>query len=589
MQIGSTAGLLGPFGVGLDFSLVWGDGRSCRIGEGIVNSKTNHSNAAVSATVCPARGRRVLGSLLLLGLTLATPAAGMAQVPGAPKLPDKTYMSKAVFDLPVIIEDRVRTGLREVQLYVKDGPTGSWVLKEKAYPGVTRFSCRLEKDGEYWFSVVIVDQTGRSIPVDVNREPPGVIVVLDTQGPRVELRALPASAEGICILCDVQDANPNPFQTRFEYQTGDRVWRLLNAMPNQPECFCIPKQAVLTGMVKVTCTDRALNTTVREFNLAALTPPAPTGPQATNNQTPASVVDKGPNIEKPDATAIKPSLNPAPLQAAVESAIELLKGPAIPPPPNALVKVHSTDVVTVPHDPPAVPSSPKHSELRPQAAKSTCERHIINNPFVTLEYKIEEEGKSGIGKVEVWYTRDDGESWDVLCDDPDRKSPVQFKLPSEGVYGIRLVVSNSRGFGAEPPKAGDAPELVIEVDTTAPAAQLLSAKLGPTEDNASIDITWTADDKNLGSAPIDLYYSINLGGPWTPIAKGLRNDGKFRWYLPQSIGKQTYVRLVATDLAGNSCRSEISQPVALDDGTRPHATITGVWPADQQTTPPNGN
>jgi hypothetical protein len=551
---------------------------------------------------------------MLLGLTLATPATGLAQAPAAPKLPDKTYISKATFDLPVIINERARTGLREVQLYVKEGPTGSWVLKEKAYPGVTRFNCRLEKDGEYWFSVATVDQTGRSIPFDINREPPGVIIVLDTQGPRVELRALPASAEGMCVMCEVQDANPNPFQTRFEYQTGDHVWRSLPAMPNQPECFCIPKQAVLTGMVKVTCTDRALNTTVREFSLAALTPLAPTVQQMASDPTPPSVVDKGPNIERPDATAIKQAQNqssgvvsdhaPAqvPLPPAVDSAVELVKGPPIPPPPNPIVKALSTDLVTVVQDPPAVSPSPKSSLVPQQAAKSSHPtlapagreqgegvRHIVNNPSMTLEYKIEEEGKSGIGKVEVWYTRDGGESWDVLCDDPDRKSPVHFKLPGEGVFGIRLVVSNSRGFGAEPPKAGDAPELVIEVDTTAPAAQLLSAKLGPTDDNACIDITWTADDKNLGSAPIDLYYSVNLGGPWTPIVKGLRNDGKFRWYLPQAIGKQAFVRLVATDLAGNSCRSEINQPVALDDGTRPHASITGVSPANQQATPPSGN
>src|SRR5262249_40955816 len=155
-------------------------------------------------------------------------------------------------------------------------------------------------------------------------------------------------------------------------------------------------------------------------------------------------------------------------------------------------------------------------------------------------------------------------------------------LPGEGSFGIHLAVSNARGFGADAPKPGCAPDMMVELDTTKPVAELTQPKLGPVNDSPSVDVSWTADDKNFGPEPIDLYYSVNQGGPWTPIAKGIRNDGKYRWYLPPGIGAQAYVRLVATDLAGNSCRCDSTQPLNLDDGYRPIIRITGVESLNQK-------
>ena len=217
--------------------------------------------------------RAALAALLCLGITAGGPRV-LAQMPqgdlGASKMPSKSYMAKSAIYLPIQVDERQRSSLREFLLYVKEGPSAPWLLKQKAPPSQTGFECRLSQDGEYWFSVVTIDQSGKATPADVASEPPSVIVVLDTCGPQVDLKPMAqcaSCAEGICLKCEVQDANPNPFQTRFEYQTGDHTWRQLDAMPNQADCFCIPRQAVLTGMVKVTCCDRAMNTTVKEFNL----------------------------------------------------------------------------------------------------------------------------------------------------------------------------------------------------------------------------------------------------------------------------------------------------------------------------------
>jgi len=554
-----------------------------------VKTKQNLANVFIFDVFRPRRIRLALAGLLFLGLAAGVPHA-WAQAPqsdlGASKMPEKSYMAKSALYLPVLVDDRARSGLREILLYVKEGPNGPWLLKQKAPPSQTGFEYRLPQDGEYWFNVVTIDQTGKATPADVATEPPAVIVVLDTCGPQVDLKPLPQGtgcADGICVRCEVHDANPNPFQTRFEYQTGDHVWRSLEPMPNQTDCFCIPRQAVLTGMVKVSCADRALNTTVREFNLTALG--LTTTPSDVAEAPAKTVVQTVAHFEQ--ATAVAPQQSPcagAPCCKTEEAGKAAVTTPSKPQ--NLNVDCAAAKA-SVPANSPA--QAPKtHANLARQVKHPQAKWLMVNQPHVSLEYKIEDEGKSGVGKVEVWITEDHGKSWEALCDNPDKKSPVAFSLPHEGVFGLRLVVTNGRGFGGNPPKAGDAPQYVVELDMTKPNAELRSAKMGPPDENACIDIVWQADDKNLGSTPIDLFYSASSQGPWTPIAKSVANTGKYRWYLPQELCRQAYVALVVTDMAGNSTRCEISEPIALDDLSRPRAVISGIVPLPP-TAAPTGN
>ena len=155
----------------------------------------------------------------------------MPETAGA-KMPEKSYMAKNALYLPVIVDDRARSSLREIHLYIKDGPSGVWRLAEKASPAKTGFEYRLPQDGEYWFNVVTVDNAGNATPADVTREVPAVIVVLDTSAPQIDLKLMadcPACAEGICVKCEVKDANPNPYRKpNSNTQTQDQVWRPLD-------------------------------------------------------------------------------------------------------------------------------------------------------------------------------------------------------------------------------------------------------------------------------------------------------------------------------------------------------------------------
>ena len=123
--------------------------------------------------------------------------------------------------------------------------------------------------------------------------------------------------------------------------------------------------------------------------------------------------------------------------------------------------------------------------------------------------------------------------------------------------------------------AGDAPQWWIEVDTTRPTAQLTSVRM-VTEGGAALEIGWTSHDANAGAAPAELAFAKSREGPWVPIAKGLKSEGQFRWAPSLEAGPHVFIRLTVRDLAGNTTITETTQPVSLDDLSRPRAHIAGV-------------
>jgi hypothetical protein len=174
-------------------------------------------------------------------------------------------------------------------------------------------------------------------------------------------------------------------------------------------------------------------------------------------------------------------------------------------------------------------------------------------------------------------TRDDGQTWQRLCEDSQKHSPVEVDLPGEGSYGLSVVVTNGNGLGGESPARGDVPDYRVEVDMTKPVGQVLGARPGTGEDIGTFIITWTASDKNLKPDPIDLYYAAKPEGPWTVMAKGLKNDGTYRWPCPRDGSTEAYIRMDVTDMAGNTTSCPAPQPVAMDR-SRPKAHIVGVAP-----------
>lgn len=194
-----------------------------------------------------------------------------------------------------------------------------------------------------------------------------------------------------------------------------------------------------------------------------------------------------------------------------------------------------------------------------------------------FEVHFQTDDAEAIRSVEVWYTLDRGKTWArYVPDPPQRRSPVMFVAPSEGLYGLFVIVSNDYGASAVPPTAGTAPQQWCFVDWHSPVVQLhVAAKEEGFESTRRVVLKWTACDAHLTNRPIDLHYMARDGGGWIPIDLQLPNSGRYDWRVPDQVGGDIVVKLSVDDRGGHvverfSERLEIPAVIPRQqEGSRP--------------------
>ena len=174
-------------------------------------------------------------------------------------------------------------------------------------------------------------------------------------------------------------------------------------------------------------------------------------------------------------------------------------------------------------------------------------------------------------------TQNGGEKWYRYGVDEDRKSPFDVEVPMDGVFGFSIRVASGAGLSDPPPRPGDEPDIVIEVDASPPVVELNPLRQGTGEKRNRILITWQADDQRLADNPIAISYSTTPGGPWTQITNWRENTGEYIWTVNAEIPPRLYVRIVARDAAGNIAKVDTPQPVLVDIA-KPRARIVNVNP-----------
>ncbi|TWU42070.1 hypothetical protein [Novipirellula artificiosorum] len=323
------------------------------------------------------------------------------------------------------------------------------------------------------------------------------------------------------------------------------------------------------------------------FSPNALASPLPPVaiPNASASAEPSTAPYVVPSLN-PTASAV-PSTQAARPQSAAEAMRPLDNARPIRPAPPVSRSPYVTPATRLPESSPSPDPRTRYGANRPASsppksldptlfAERVPTRYSNSNRF-SLEYELEAVGSRGVDSVELYGSTDGGQTWKLWGQDPDKLSPFDIETKEEGVFGFCIVVVSSTGLASPRPLAGEDPDIVVVVDKSAPQVRITGAQYGEGDRVGSLVIRYECADANLMARPITLSFSDRVDGPWTTIAAGLRNQGDHVWPADPRLPRQLYLRIDATDGAGNMGSYVLDRPIDAQ-GLAPRARIRGFQP-----------
>jgi hypothetical protein len=510
----------------------------------------------------------------------------------AGQVPDDTiYRNERNFKFPVNIEAKRRAEIRELRLYYSPDKGKSWQQASVITPDKSEFTFYAPGDGEYWFRSAVVDKQGKQDPENLYKGPPDQKMVIDTLKPLIKLVSPHRQGDEIVVDWDIQEEHPDAKTLKLEYQTPNSPWTPVSITPGEKgQAHFHPGSAGLV-LVRMELKDLAQNysQTQVEIGGTGLTPtgftgapvPTPTGPTGNGqNSGPSPTIGseiRNPPVAVEPPPQISPPRELTPPPHAIASSLQTppppLSGPSRSNPP---VMPPTTRLVASSDSPPSGAAVAFQKQLPPA-------KHV-NIKEVDLEYELTRTGPSGIGSVDLWWTTDDGQTWEK-APNPEVKDFVKeglqpryqrtvALLEGDRVYGFSLVVKSRAGLGKAPPRPGDMPEVRIELDTTPPVAKLFSPRQDPAKKDNLI-LSWQVSDKNLSDKPITVEWAERPDGNWQTIAADIVDSGQYSWRPAPGMPVQVYLRLRVRDVAGNEGVAVTGEP-QLIDLTEPEGHLVNV-------------
>lgn len=557
-------------------------------------------------------------AVTLLGMTVGQPIG-----------PDYYPMNSRTIKLPVEYK-KDRKSIRQVLLYVARNGENTWYQEGFVTPDKDAFVYVAKDDGLYWFKMVIEDLKGNKDPADLTKDPPDLKMVIDTVAPSVRVTNARRTGDEIVIEWVVDDKFPNDAETKVHFRSTDRpgaYWQEVTLPANSRNGVKFPCGA--EGVtVRVSAADVAGNRgeVTRDFpapgagsastslSPAAPAPIAPAGGAPAGGMTAPPVAPAAPPAPEsvvPTAPSGPAPIAPAPPVVAAPPAPSVPSHTPIAPyqPPAAGGYTAATDpggpkpLATI--DPKAQPA-PAHAAApgawtgAPEPSVEVTRAQVINYPRFDLGFDLEKRGPSGISRVDLWVTRDEGRTWQKWSQHDGKAAAVRVALDVrentqlEGVYGFKLVPVSGAGLSDREPTAGDAPDMRVVLDVTPPQIDLFAPVSDPNTPDTLV-VQWKATDRNFSDDPITLEWSESPTGPWKPVASSgtdpviqataigapvprrLANTGQYGWRIPAGVPARVYLKAAARDAAGNVKEVVTREPI-LVDLTKPRAKISGIVP-----------
>ncbi len=517
-----------------------------------------------------------LGTLTILGMLWAPGQVGPA---------DLVPFNQAKMDIPIRYDPAKKNEIRDLLLFVSRNQGETWEQYAAASPDRdTYFPFTANVDGVYWFQMMVVDKQGGRDPADLKKTPAALKVLIDTKIPVVSIRSVERNGDEANVSWEIQEANPDWNKFQLEYRVGESNWLPIEAKGSFSGSahFRVSQPGALT--VRLQAFDTAGNR----------------GEASKDAAGPVAVAVS--NVEKAPQTSMR--LTPP---GDIPPPNDPLLPPALPPIDPPLTPVRQPER-------PIAATDPFRNDIGSPLAVSPSASHtqtgvplpvpqIVNVAKFDVAFDVDQQGPSGIGKAEVWVTRDDGKNWQKWSTTEKAQSPLTVDLGTrtnsqvEGMYGLKIVLLSGAGLSKGPPVSGELPDMRVDVDLTPPVVKIYEPIPDPNQKDTMI-LRWQAVDRNLTNEPISLEWAEQQDGPWNPIvspegiapvrrsmpaaAKRLPNSGQYSWKLPPGFPThRVYLRVSARDVAGNVAEARTPHPI-LVDMNKPVARIHGIVGAAAQ-------
>jgi len=173
---------------------------------------------------------------------------------------------------------------------------------------------------------------------------------------------------------------------------------------------------------------------------------------------------------------------------------------------------------------------------------------------VVLTYRTERSAE-GV-EAELWVSADSGRTW-TQATVPNSKGVLCYAAPSDGKYDFYIVLKNAAGASAEPPRSGSKPTATVIVDTVPPLLQVHDTSAAPTTGSPStVNFKVSLVEEHLSDTAVRVFYRAN-DKTWRDAGVAKLADERLAWTVPPDVGPVADLRIVATDLAGNSTFADL--------------------------------
>lgn len=555
----------------------------------------------------------VLASLLACG-----PLALLAQAPERSDTPrpkgEPILIRQTEFGIPFKVDAPDQTP--QVQLMVSNDRGANWVGYQRQSARQDRFTFQARNDGEYWFAIRTFDSSGQ--PTDRSAFfQPELKVAVDTQTPVVALDVEALESGWVIAKWTVKDPAIDPRQISLAYQTtavgpyqqvqvdASKAYQSNGVIAGETRWMPLATERVM--LVRMEATDKAGNVGAAQQTisvpLVARRPDwngVPRQVPGTSGGDPNSLSAGNVPVDPfQQRRAEVPQAPKQPIPWPADNRISQMQEQASAGQPGGQVPPASSFA----QDNPAAaapqgqgPFRPANMKMEPPVANSTdptqppappARQHVglppgaepqsINTKGFALNYGVETVGPSGVGQIELWVTRNAGETWEPGGVDPDRESPFDVEVQTEGVYGFRIVVEGGNGLTGRRPQPGDLADIWVNVDLSDPVVTITNVIYGEGPRVGHLDIGWSATDSYLIDRPISLFYASSMDGPWTPIVELIPNTGRHIWKITPEVPADIFLKATATDQAGNQGEFVLKRAIA-NDGLVPRGQIRSLQP-----------